>query len=595
ADGYLTPYATGGTKPANSLHYAPSDTTSMQAQVPLSADGKITILNSSTTANLLVDLQGYFTAAGQSGAVFTPSYGRAYDSRASGNTALAKNETRSIQIAGKGGVPVMGSGITAVTLTLTVAHGGSAGYADVYADGTTNPGTTAVNFQADEIQTNTITVPLGDNGKVALRNAAEATNYVIDVQGWYTNPQAPLINCPAPYTAGSWTVSPATDSVSCTVTAAAADSSNATVFADVDGDVVTGSRSTSGPTTLTLDVPTDAGLHALTAQTFSADGQAATTMISLGFGDWSATSFSPSPSSGSITSLQPVLSVSSDGDLLPSGVTTAFHLYPSADGSGTPTSANATNGVWAVPEGVLQPNTTYSWNADVVGSAGGSATASTVHTDTWTFTTNDGSAIGPDQGDITLNEAIAAQDPDSAPQSSESGVELSVSTTPTTRAGVSPAASNASTDAVTTASSKSVDCVGAGNKKEPGAPFAYIHGSRGRPDHQAVIKAYFACTGHGIAHVDVHFKGLLQFAPAKSDTTVVKMKDFKTRGRSDYHQTATVNGKFVVFYLPPEDVGGGGYGRGDWLATGNWQASGGGLVSDWQSSTKSMFADIKRP
>lgn len=113
SDGNLTPYATGGTKPQNSLHYTPSATTSIQAQVALSADGKMTIANSSSTVNLVIDLQGYFTAAGQTGAVFTPGTGRAYDSRATGNTILAKNETRSIQIAGTAGVPVMGSGITA--------------------------------------------------------------------------------------------------------------------------------------------------------------------------------------------------------------------------------------------------------------------------------------------------------------------------------------------------------------------------------------------------------------------------------------------------------------------------------------------------
>jgi hypothetical protein len=171
--------------------------------VPLSSDGKITIANGSSTVNLVIDLQGYFTAAGTTGAGFTPSYGRAYDSRATGNTALAKSETRSIQIAGQAGVPVMGSGISAVTLTLIVSHAGSAGYAQVYADGASNPGTTAINFQADDIRTNTITVPLGANGKIALRNVADATNYVVDVQGWYSTPSAAKIACDSPAANGT--------------------------------------------------------------------------------------------------------------------------------------------------------------------------------------------------------------------------------------------------------------------------------------------------------------------------------------------------------------------------------------------------------
>ncbi|MDP4332423.1 DUF2599 domain-containing protein [Curtobacterium sp. A7_M15] len=266
ADGYLTPYATGGTKPQNSLHYAPSETTSVQAQVPLSAAGKITIANSSTTTNLLVDLQGYFTAAGKGGAVFTPSYGRAYDSRATGNTALAKNETRSIQIAGTAGVPVMGSGITAVTLTLIVAHGGSAGYADVYADGKTDPGITAVNFQPNEIQTNTITVPLGANGKIALRNAAEATNYVVDVQGWYINPAAPTISCPQPYAAGSWTNALPNSNIACTVHMAATGDDSGTLDVTINGEnTVETMLSSTTDTTYTATVPAVDGWYDITA------------------------------------------------------------------------------------------------------------------------------------------------------------------------------------------------------------------------------------------------------------------------------------------------------------------------------------------
>jgi hypothetical protein len=266
ADGYLTPYATGGTKPANSLHYAPSETTSVQAQLPLSAAGKMTIANSSTTTNLVVDLQGYFTAAGTGGAVFTPSYGRAYDSRASGNTALAKNETRSIQIAGTAGVPVMGSGITAVTLTLIVAHGGSAGYADVYADGKTNPGTSAVNFQPDEIQTNTITVPLGANGKIALRNAAEATNYVVDVQGWYINPVAPTISCPQPYAAGAWINAVPTADISCTVSMPATGDGAGMLTADVNGhDTIEQDMSATGVSTLAFVVHPAPGWYDISA------------------------------------------------------------------------------------------------------------------------------------------------------------------------------------------------------------------------------------------------------------------------------------------------------------------------------------------
>lgn len=192
--GYLTPYAAGAARPANSFNYAGSTATSMQAQVKLSSAGKISVYNANSTTNLVVEVQGYFTAAGKSGANFTPGSGRAYDTRTGTRTALAKDEIRSIQVAGIAGVPVMGSGIRAVVLTLTALKStAGGGYATVWADGTSKPATTALNFDETNIRTNTntITVPLGANGKISLQNLAAPTDYVIDVQGWYADPMAP--------------------------------------------------------------------------------------------------------------------------------------------------------------------------------------------------------------------------------------------------------------------------------------------------------------------------------------------------------------------------------------------------------------------
>jgi len=75
-NGFLTPYAAGTTRPKNSLNYGSGNVpTSITAQVPLSADGKMTVYNQSSTVDLVVDVQGYFTAAGNTGAMFTPGTG----------------------------------------------------------------------------------------------------------------------------------------------------------------------------------------------------------------------------------------------------------------------------------------------------------------------------------------------------------------------------------------------------------------------------------------------------------------------------------------------------------------------------------------
>ncbi|TPG07136.1 hypothetical protein EAH85_10495 [Curtobacterium flaccumfaciens] len=392
SDGNLTPYATGSTKPLNSLHYTPSTTTSIQAQVGLSADGKMTIANSSSTVNLVIDLQGYFTAAGNTGASFTPGTGRAYDSRTTGNTALGKNETRAIQIAGTAGVPVMGSGITAVVLTLVVVHGGSDGRAAVWADGTTKPDTTAINFQADEIRTNTVTVPLGSSGKISLQNVADATNYVVDVQGWYTNPVAPMIACPSPYAAGSWTTTIPSSDIMCTVTAPPAADSESALGITVDGNSLDEIALDAGTkTNQPVAVPATGGEHTLLATVTLGDGSTASNAYVFSLGDWASGAFVSSPATGGTGYAEGVLAIApANADAFGSDASFKFTVSTDPDVQAAPILATdwRANG-YQIPKGSLTVGTTYYWAVDVTGTSGGSDTAVTVHSPTYSFVATD--------------------------------------------------------------------------------------------------------------------------------------------------------------------------------------------------------------
>lgn len=417
SDGNLTPYATGSTKPQNSLHYTPSATTSIQAQVGLSAGGKMTIANASSTINLVIDLQGYFTAAGKTGAVFTPGVGRAYDSRATGNTILAKNETRSIPIAGKAGVPVMGSGITAVVLTLIVAHGGSDGRAAVWADGATKPDTTSINFQTDEIRTNTVTVPLGANGKISLNNVADPTNYVIDVQGWYVNPTAPTITCPQPYYSESVIVAATYNAIQCTISAAPATNTDEQLVYAVDSEDVTRTDlSQTGTTSATVTIAPTRGVHAVTAYRAYASGDSVEeTDYSFTLGDWSTSGLQGVPSAGEITDEVPYLGVSlSEQYTFP--VDAIFEFTVSSDNAGATVvwdsgeQSDDTVQTAGLPEG------DYFWHAVVRGtSAEGTAVALT--TPTFSFSTSAHAAgddvsgtAAADEGTYTAGSPVAADE-----------------------------------------------------------------------------------------------------------------------------------------------------------------------------------------
>lgn len=393
SDGYLTPFATGTTRPDNALHYAPSVNTSIQAQVRLSSSGKMTIYNGSSTINLVIDLQGYFTKAGVTGATFTPGVGRVFDSRASGSSILAKNETRAIPVAGQAGVPVMGSGITAVVLTLTAAHGGSEGRASVWANGTTQPDTTSINFQADEIRTNTVTVALGANGKINLNNAANATNYVIDVQGWYSNVAAPTITCNSPYQAGGWS-DLAEDSAgqalnaSCTIVAPPAQATGDQVEIDNNGgEEATFDLSDAIRTTRSVTVQVQPGRNLLETYVITADGtEGPHTSMAFGTGNWVKATLAPLVADGSTTYRNVVLgSNPSTGDGYPEDATFHFWLQDNTTGK-IVIDKDSDSGLIAIDEATLLPEHQYSWTQTIHGTLRWDQYSS--HTSpTWQFTT----------------------------------------------------------------------------------------------------------------------------------------------------------------------------------------------------------------
>lgn len=400
--GYLTPYASGADRPSTSLNYAGGTATSIQSQVALSASGKLTVYNRLSAVNLVVEVQGYFTAQGKSGAAFTPGASRLYDSRATGNTAWGKNEIRSVSVAGQAGIPAMASGLKAVVLSLTVAHGGvGGGYARVWASGTTEPNPTAINYDFDSIRTNTITVPVGADGKIMLHNLGDTTNFVFDVQGWYANPNTPKVICPQ-YANGSWTDAISTDVIICTVTVERQAAANATV--QVQSDTLTNTQAVSTTSSTSFQVPmmATAGQHYLNV--VSASGS---TSYVFGAGNWAAKGILPDPSDGATLSLNPTLSVYADqDDEITPGSSYSYSVKNSA--GATVASAESTSPTWRIPNSALTDGQTYSWTATVTGASGVSGTSAQVAGGPWSFvasaavTDDSEQVVGTDDGDASF-------------------------------------------------------------------------------------------------------------------------------------------------------------------------------------------------
>jgi hypothetical protein len=89
-----------------------------------------------------------------------------------------------LSVTGRGGVPA--SGVGAVVLNLTVTQPSAAGYVTAYPTGETPPMASNLNFSPGQTIANLVTVKLGPDGTVTLRNGTPGTVQLIaDVAGYY--------------------------------------------------------------------------------------------------------------------------------------------------------------------------------------------------------------------------------------------------------------------------------------------------------------------------------------------------------------------------------------------------------------------------
>jgi subtilisin family serine protease len=182
---------------ASNLNFAKNETVPNLAIVELGTSGSLGIYNSLGSTQVIVDLQGYFTAAGDtSGSRFFPLVDhRILDTRANvdgiygpihGGTAVNAN------VVGQGGVLVGPSGSlsgtdlpSAVVINTTVADGTTGGYLTVYPAGTTLPNASNLNFAAGEAVANLTTVKIGANGQDNFYNSTGTVDAIGDVVGYY--------------------------------------------------------------------------------------------------------------------------------------------------------------------------------------------------------------------------------------------------------------------------------------------------------------------------------------------------------------------------------------------------------------------------
>jgi len=171
---------------ARKLGFSYSPGTGATSKIVPIKDGKLQVINASGgTIDLLVEVQGYF-GEGNSGGGYTPLAGdRIYDSRTS-DGMIPANESRTIEVLGKGGIPK--SRVGAATLNLTVTGQTATGGVRVDAEGLAPNPATNVNYEPGQVRTNNLITPteLPATGKIKVFNGGSSpVHVVLDADGYF--------------------------------------------------------------------------------------------------------------------------------------------------------------------------------------------------------------------------------------------------------------------------------------------------------------------------------------------------------------------------------------------------------------------------
>ncbi|MFI9327578.1 right-handed parallel beta-helix repeat-containing protein [Kitasatospora sp. NPDC052868] len=185
-EGHLTVYPHGYVAPtASNLNWAAGRTIPNQVTVAVE-DGKVSFYNhSGGTVHLIADLAGYY---GPKGDLFHPQGpARLLDTRAPigapSAQAVPAYGTIDLPVTGVAGIPA--SGVTAVTMNVTVTDPQQEGHLTVYPHGDAAPTASNLNWPAGRTIANLVTVPVKD-GKVSFHNASGGTVHLIaDLAGYY--------------------------------------------------------------------------------------------------------------------------------------------------------------------------------------------------------------------------------------------------------------------------------------------------------------------------------------------------------------------------------------------------------------------------
>ena len=183
ATSYLAVRPHGGPRPVSpQLSWTRAQRVNTLVWVKVGSNGAVDLTNAKGSTHVLVDVEGYYTPADQTGGdTLTPTPStKVFDSRAT-HHPVAAGAVQMVPVAGRAGVP---TGATAVVVQVTAVRPSTRDYVRVWTAGGARPKSVGLYAPAGTTTSATVVVPLTSTGAIDL-SPIYATHLAVSVEGWF--------------------------------------------------------------------------------------------------------------------------------------------------------------------------------------------------------------------------------------------------------------------------------------------------------------------------------------------------------------------------------------------------------------------------
>ena len=185
SEGFITVYPCGQVPTASNLNFIAGQTIPNAVLVPINQFGQICFYSSGET-DLIADINGWFPVSSGFESVdpvrlFDTRWGSPQGLRTVTKTKIGADEVLKIQVTGVAGIPT--SGVSAVSLNVTVTGPTSEGFITVYPCGQV-PTASNLNFVSGQTIPNAVLVPINQFGQICFYSSGE-TDLIADINGWF--------------------------------------------------------------------------------------------------------------------------------------------------------------------------------------------------------------------------------------------------------------------------------------------------------------------------------------------------------------------------------------------------------------------------